>query len=81
FEILVERLNPTRSLAHHPLIQVMLTWRGDDPTRLRLGELEVAALPIDIGTARMDLTFSLCERWTEEGRPAGIAGTVEFRTD
>ncbi|WP_231113867.1 condensation domain-containing protein, partial [Mycobacterium avium] len=59
FEILVERLNPTRSLAHHPLIQVMLTWRGDDPTRLRLGELEVAALPIDIGTARMDLTFSL----------------------
>ncbi|WP_139807578.1 non-ribosomal peptide synthetase, partial [Mycobacterium avium] len=81
FEILVERLNPTRSLAHHPLIQVMLTWRGDDPTRLRLGELEVAALPIDIGTARMDLTFSLCERWTEEGRPAGIAGAVEFRTD
>uniref|UniRef100_UPI003F690DDC non-ribosomal peptide synthase/polyketide synthase n=5 Tax=Mycobacterium avium TaxID=1764 RepID=UPI003F690DDC len=81
FEILVERLQPTRSLAHHPLIQVMLTWRGDDPTRLRLGELEVAALPIDIGTARMDLTFSLCERWTEEGRPAGIAGTVEFRTD
>ena len=24
FEVLVERLNPTRSLAHHPLVQVML---------------------------------------------------------
>ena len=29
----------------------------------------------------MDLTFSLGERWTEDGEPAGIGGTVEFRTD
>ena len=28
FEVLVERLNPTRSLAHHPLIQVMLAWQN-----------------------------------------------------
>ena len=29
----------------------------------------------------MDLTFSLAERWSEAGEPAGIGGTVEFRTD
>ena len=29
----------------------------------------------------MDLTFSLGERWSEADEPAGIGGTVEFRTD
>jgi hypothetical protein len=29
----------------------------------------------------MDLVFSLAERWTEAGEPAGIGGVVEFRTD
>ena len=29
----------------------------------------------------MDLTFSLAERFTEAGEPAGIGGSVEFRTD
>ena len=38
-------------------------------------------MPLETRTARMDLTFSLAERFTEGGEPAGIAGTVEFRTD
>ncbi|ORA95373.1 hypothetical protein BST30_28795, partial [Mycobacterium mantenii] len=81
FEVLVERLHPTRSLAHHPLVQVMLAWQGNDHTELTLGELQVTREPVDTRTARMDLTFSLSGRWTADGRPAGIAGTVEFRTD
>src|SRR5262249_26792262 len=87
FEVLVERLNPTRSLTHHPLIQVMLAWQNfpghhNEPTAgLALGDLRVTPVPVDTHTARMDLTFSLAERWTDEGTPAGIGGTVEFRTD
>ncbi|MCA2245065.1 amino acid adenylation domain-containing protein, partial [Mycobacterium sp. WUMAC-067] len=81
FEVLVERLNPTRSLTHHPLTQVMLAWQGNDPAELNLGELQITAVPVQTRTARTDLTFSLFERWSGDGRPAGIGGTVEFRTD
>ncbi|WP_156764504.1 condensation domain-containing protein, partial [Mycobacterium sp. E3247] len=81
FEALVERLNPTRSLTHHPLVQVMLTWQNDGPAELVLGDLRATSLPLDMHTARMDLVFSLAERWTDDGQPAGIGGAVEFRTD
>ncbi len=87
FEVLVERLNPTRSLTHHPLVQVMLAWQNvpghdNDPAAgLALGDLQVTPLPVDTHTARMDLVFSLAERWSEAGEPAGIGGVVEFRTD
>ena len=87
FEVLVERLNPTRSLTHHPLIQVLLSWQNlpwhasGPAARLTLGDLQVAPIPIDTETARMDLVFSLAERWTEAGEPAGMGGAVEFRTD
>ena len=46
-----------------------------------MGDVQVTPLPVDTHTARMDLVFSLAERWTEAGEPAGIGGTVEFRTD
>ena len=87
FEVLVERLNPTRSLTHHPLIQVALAWQNfaghtsEPAAGLVLGDLQVAQMPVDTHTARMDLSFSLAERWTEAGEPAGIGGAVEFRTD
>ncbi|WP_156750253.1 non-ribosomal peptide synthetase, partial [Mycobacterium sp. E2479] len=84
FEVLVERLNPTRSLNHHPLVQVMLAWQnfaGDPATGLALGDMKVSTVPTETRTARVDLTFSLAERWTEAGAPAGIGGAVEFRTD
>ena len=87
FEVLVERLNPTRSLTHHPLVQVVLAWQNfagqdnDPATGLALGDVQVTPLAAETQTARMDLAFSLAERWSEAGEPAGIGGVVEFRTD
>ncbi|KAA1243318.1 non-ribosomal peptide synthetase, partial [Mycobacterium simiae] len=80
FETLVERLNPTRSTSHHPLIQVLLAWHPPTPTQ-QLGELDITPLPLTTHTARMDLTFMLAEHFTDTGQPAGITGTVEYRTD
>ncbi|WP_120313396.1 non-ribosomal peptide synthetase, partial [Mycobacterium mantenii] len=86
FEVLVERLNPTRSLAHHPLVQVVLAWQNfpgqiNPATGRSLGDLQVTPLLTDTQSARMDLTFTLAERFTEAGEPAGLYGDVEFRTD
>ena len=87
FEVLVERLNPTRTLTHHPLVQVVLAWQNfsgqlNAPAAgLSLGDLQISQMPSDTHTARMDLAFFLAERWTEAGEPAGLEGGVEFRTD
>ncbi|WP_156671055.1 MULTISPECIES: non-ribosomal peptide synthetase, partial [unclassified Mycobacterium] len=88
FEVLVERVNPARSLTHHPLVQVMLAWQnfagqdGDAGTGLVLGgDVRVTSMPLDTQVARMDLVFSLTERWTDTNEAAGIGGRVEYRTD
>ncbi len=87
FEVLVERLNPARSLAHSPLVQIVLAWQNfpgqtsDPAAGLALGDLQVTQMPADAQWARMDLTFTLAERWTDAGEPDGIYGDVEFRTD
>ena len=87
FEVLVERLNPTRSLAHHPLVQVMLGWQNlsGQTTIPRPGWCWVICRsprcrPTPTPPAWI-WSFSLAERWTEAGEPAGIGGAVEFRTD
>ena len=83
FEVIVDRLNPTRTLAHHPLIQVMLAWQNNnDPSAgLCLPGLDVTPMSVDTRTARMDVSINLQERFTPTGQAAGICGSVQFRTD
>ncbi|MFQ2879945.1 condensation domain-containing protein, partial [Mycobacterium sp. MS3] len=47
FEVVVERLNPTRSLSHQPLVQVVLSWHNlpGQTEAVELGEVELTPMP------------------------------------
>jgi surfactin family lipopeptide synthetase A len=73
FEKLVEELQPSRHLSHHPLFQVMFAYQN---VSLLSGEAApaVSSGPI-AGTAKFDLLLSLEERGGE------LQGAFEYNTD
>ncbi|WP_020647588.1 non-ribosomal peptide synthetase, partial [Amycolatopsis balhimycina] len=79
FERLVEELAPVRSLARHPLFQVMMTLqntgRAEEPP-LVLPGLRAVALPSEAGSLEFDLDLSLGETFDPAGEPAGIDGSL-----
>ncbi|WP_425557892.1 amino acid adenylation domain-containing protein, partial [Kitasatospora cystarginea] len=77
FEHLVEVLNPTRSLAHHPLFQTMLALQNAPLGEFDLPRLRVATDLVHTGTAKCDLTFMVAERPGVEG----LSVLVEYSTD
>ncbi|MFJ7781094.1 condensation domain-containing protein, partial [Streptomyces yangpuensis] len=81
FERLVEILNPERSLARHPLFQVMLVFQNATTASLDLSGLEVGGYSTGTGTTKFDLTWGLNELYSTDGRPGGISGIVEYSTD
>ncbi|MFG2243800.1 amino acid adenylation domain-containing protein [Spirillospora sp. NPDC048823] len=78
FERLVEVLNPARSLARHPLFQVMLTLQNNPEASVELPGLNVAVEPVDAGVAKFDLEFLLED--ARDGR-GGLTGTLEYALD
>ncbi|MEU0029370.1 amino acid adenylation domain-containing protein, partial [Streptomyces sp. NPDC006335] len=81
FEHLVDALNPHRTLAHHPLFQVMLVLQNNADAGLTLPGLRVEPVPVTGRTARFDLTFSMRERRGADGDPDGITAHVEYSAD
>ncbi|MFH0134905.1 amino acid adenylation domain-containing protein [Variovorax sp. VaC1] len=81
FERLVEVLNPTRSMARHPLFQVSLVFQNNARTSFTLPGLEIQTQPIGLSTAKFDLSFTLWEQPDKAGKAQGIAGRVDFATD
>ncbi|MGW0668505.1 amino acid adenylation domain-containing protein, partial [Streptomyces sp. NPDC002746] len=81
FEYLVEALNPARSLALHPLFQVMLVLQNAPRAEFAPSGLRVADMPPASATAKLDLLFTLAERHAEDGSPAGIDASVEYARD
>ncbi|MEU9305757.1 amino acid adenylation domain-containing protein [Streptomyces sp. NPDC048269] len=80
FERLVEVLNPARSLARHPLFQVMLAFQNNAAAALELDGLRITPEQIPLGIAKFDLSVTLMETFAEDGSPIGIEGEVEYAT-
>ncbi|MFC9679242.1 amino acid adenylation domain-containing protein [Streptomyces sp. NPDC056948] len=82
FDLLVDALSPQRTLARHPLFQVVIafTGHGTEPEPSLPG-LVVAGEHIETGAARFDLCLYLRERRHADGGPAGIDGIAEYNTD
>ncbi|MFC5833511.1 amino acid adenylation domain-containing protein [Nonomuraea insulae] len=77
FDRVVEVMNPVRSLARHPLFQVMLVLQNNADPVFALEGVEVAVEHLGMaGAAKFDLTVTFRE--LPEG---GMDGSVEFRTD
>ncbi|MGW2052228.1 amino acid adenylation domain-containing protein [Streptomyces sp. NPDC001858] len=80
FEQLVEVLNPARSMARHPLFQVMLAFQNNVRPDLDLPGIHAEAEPVSGVVAKFDLSFSLGETYVD-GVAAGLDGRVDYRTD
>jgi non-ribosomal peptide synthetase component F/acyl carrier protein len=90
FERLVEELAPARSLARHPLFQVVLTKlntsssaaeRRSSAPVLDLPGLAVEPLPTARPAAKFDLDVMVEETFGDAGAPLGVRGTVTVAAD
>ncbi|MEW2042753.1 amino acid adenylation domain-containing protein, partial [Streptomyces sp. NPDC005534] len=82
FERVVEAVNPTRSLAWHPLFQVMVVLQNTGGDVLSLpGVVTEAEEVFSTRTAKFDLGFILNEHYEADNRPAGLDGMLEYNTD
>ncbi|MFJ8166813.1 amino acid adenylation domain-containing protein, partial [Streptomyces sp. NPDC096136] len=81
FQHLVEKLNPQRSAAHHPLFQVMLALQNNEQADFQLPGLRVTHEPATTDTSRFDLFVNIGEFHERDGSPRGIGGSIEFATD
>ena len=81
FELLVERLNPSRSTSHHPLFQVAMVFQNNVRPEVALDGASIEPLSMDTHTAKFDLDFDL-QRGARRRRGApACAGVLTYATD
>ena len=71
FERLVEVLNPARSMARHPLFQVMLAFQNNAVPAAELPGVSAQVVPAGYTAAKFDLSFSLAEVAAPGAGPGG----------
>ncbi|MFJ3970277.1 amino acid adenylation domain-containing protein [Streptomyces parvus] len=81
FDLLVEELAPGRSLAWHPLFQVVLALRNTRAGELTLPDVEVHAEAVETHTSPFDLAFEFDDRDRADRGAAGLSGTVQYNAD
>ncbi|WPO69806.1 non-ribosomal peptide synthetase [Streptomyces sp. KN37] len=81
FEKLVEELAPARSLARHPLFQVMLTVQNNQRTVVDSSEAPAEGREVGSRDAKFDLDVSVRELFDASGAPAGLRGSVTAAAD
>lgn len=80
-ERVVDLVNPERSFAHAPLVQVMLAFQVRPTRPPALAGLETWFETVDTEIAKFDLCFEVVETFGGDGEPAGLEGFVSFATD
>ncbi|MET7746809.1 amino acid adenylation domain-containing protein, partial [Streptomyces sp. NPDC005385] len=78
FERLVEAVNPQRSLARHPLFQVLLNLRTGDDDALELPGLSVQEIVREQQTAKFDLSLNFLMKSTDQGLPGPVSAYVTY---
>ncbi len=81
FATVAEALGARPDGPRHPLFQVMLNFLNLSFQKFDMPGLHVTPEPVALGSARYELTFVLSETRCEAGKPAGIIGGLEYRTD
>ena len=81
FERVVEALKPTRSMARHPLFQIMLALQNTPESEVILPGLTIREEPLVGVVSKFDLTLALCESLGPGAQPQGIQGVLEYSLD
>ncbi|RZT88651.1 non-ribosomal peptide synthase protein (TIGR01720 family)/amino acid adenylation domain-containing protein [Pseudonocardia sediminis] len=81
FERLVDELAPARSMARHPLFQIMLVVQNVDEPDLDLPGVTASEVDLGVGAAKFDLNLDLREHHDADGVPSGVDGVVTLARD
>ncbi|MBI1390259.1 MAG: amino acid adenylation domain-containing protein [bacterium] len=75
FELLVEKIQPERSLGYHPVFQVMFNWINEPPYAFQMADVSVTPMRFATASSKYDLTFTV----SDDGE--SLSGEVEYSID
>ena len=75
FEMLVEQLQPERSLSYSPIFQVAFALHNTPETKTGVEEMKLVAVGVENPTAKFDLDLNIMES------RGGLVGAIEYNKD